>query len=86
MKRELIKWHKGDIWERRRLRRAHVRNAHRTIRQQSRLQLKSYQGSIDVTECAVFPVEWYESGEWDESKVLWYDTFFQPLVRLPYFD
>lgn len=40
MKSVFIKWHRNDPQERKRVRKAAIRKAHRTIRQQVRLQLR----------------------------------------------
>lgn len=86
MKQVLIHWHRCDPYERRHERKAAIRNAQRSIRQQTKLQLKKYSGNLDTINYSIFPVEWYETGEWDSSVVDYFDDFIQPTVRLGYFD
>jgi hypothetical protein len=86
MKQVLIHWHRGDCYERKHLRKAVIRKAHRTIRQKTRLQLKEYNGDLDTDEYSVYPTSWYDECEYDPNYVLYYDDFIQPTVHLGYFD
>ena len=89
MKTVLIKWHKHSAYGYRKGRKAKIHNAQRTIRQQTKLQLKVYTGKIDTNWYFVFPVEWYylhsEFEPREEKDVAYYDDFIQPKVSIPIF-
>ena len=76
MKGVFIKWRRGDQYERRGERCAAVRNAHRTIRQQSRVQLHRYYTHM------------YDAFNSDfvTSDRDYCDNYMHPSVRLGYFD
>jgi hypothetical protein len=76
MKGVFIKWRRGDQYEKRGDRRAAVRNAHRTIRQQSRVQLHRYCFRI----YSEFDPDFVE-GDRDYC-----NDYIHPSVRLGYFD
>lgn len=86
MKQVLIHWHRCDPYEKKQQRKAAIRNAQRKIRQQTKLQLNTYTGNPDLDYYSIHPVEWFETGDWVDSEVSYYDDFIQPTVRLGYFD
>ena len=81
MKAVLIKWRRSDQYEDKGQRHAAVRNAHRTVRQQTRKQLREIawaSSTIDKLLHNIFDYPHDPERAWE--------TFEQPRVRLGYFD
>jgi hypothetical protein len=85
MKFVYIKWHRGDQHERRGERKAAIANAHRTVRQRCRQQLREMQKAFDIQDYEIVPVHWYENPP-DDTPIEYADDFMHPAVRLGFFD
>jgi hypothetical protein len=85
MKLVYIKWRRCGSYEKRGARKAAIRNAHRTVRQQCRKQLGVMRKDFSLMEYEIVPFEWYESAP-DSTPIQYFDDFMHPLVSLGYFD
>lgn len=78
MKGVLIKWTSCYPHDNRGLRQSKIRNAHHTIRQQTKRQLKDIADSYSVEA-------WLLSGIFADEDCPW-DNFIQPMISCYYFD
>ena len=81
MKGVLIKWRRSDQYEDKGQRQAAVKNAHRTIRQKTRNQLRAIAHATSTEDRLLHYIFDYSH----DPERAW-ETFEQPRVRLGYFD